>query len=217
MTDDKIDLWAIADEVDELADGWEPGAELPAEVTADAEWVRKRLLALRFTREDLDALEAEYSESAQHLRKSFATEMELLDSRHDSIVGPLLVRAEALEAQLTAYHRQALDEDERLGRKKPRTTIKTLHGTMKSRAPSAKVLVEVLDQDQAVKWLDEHGLGHYVSVSTPKPPVVTVDKVGIRDAVAWGDGPLGVVDAETGEVCPFLRVAETVRKFEVET
>lgn len=183
MTDD---LWRIADEVADLAH-WEPEPEAAAEILNDPEWVRKRMLALEFTRREL-ATETE----------RYAAERDRLDAREQEVTGPLADWAARLESSLAQYLAWKREDEERSGRK-PSASVKLPHGTIRSGAGRVAVVIE--DEDVLADWLVEN-----------RPDLVnvvrTIDRRGLVKLVA-GEVEAGhlvpLMDPDTGEKIPGVR------------
>lgn len=217
MTDD---LWGIADDVDTLAESWNPDDAYEAPSIPDrADWLRRRLLALRFTRAELDETAAAYD-----------AEISRLTNARAAAVAPLERNAAALEAQLLAYHAAVVREEEAAwrvraaaavaaGEEPPKlrvsSTIKTPHGTLRS--GGGRATVRVTNRDEALTWLRTNALDAVRHV--PESWEVDLSKApGLAVFDPLGD-PLGVgvvnADGER-EFCPGLEVLPPKRWHKVD-
>lgn len=196
-----VELWAEADGYEELGSTWDPNAaELPAEALQDEEWLRKRLLALRFARRDLEAIEAQVNAEIGRIEKRAS---ELRKGPTDAIAG--------LEGALEQYHRTVLADDKARKVKKPRTTVTTVWGKLRSGGGRAKV--QVTDLDAAVAFLRANNLERYLRhqpeewhVNLATAPEM-VRAVGVEQRVL----------TEDGEEVPGLRAVPAERWFKQDT
>ena len=218
-----IDPWEIADQLDQLTEGdWQPGQELPKSAIDDPDWVRRRLIALRFVRHDHALSEERFDLEKERLQERIAEvigeEIERLDDRRDRVIGTLARQVASLEAQLTGYHRATIEEAIRTGRKPP-TSVQLPQGTLKSRAPSVKATIKVTPEGQgpAVAWLKDNGHADMVKV---KPAVESVDLLAARKLIKFDDKgkPVGLVTPD-GVKCPddVMQALAGDRRYEIET
>ena len=234
MTDDVLsDPWGVADEIPELLDGWDPDAE-EHPVLVDgvrAEFMRKRLLAVRFRLDEIAEIRAEYDAEIAAITARLQAEIERLEAGRDEQLDDLRRSVEQLSRQLTsmhgaviaaeqARHRAAAAAAIARGEEPPKdrtpTMIRSPHGTLRSQAGGTPV-VTVLDEELLVKWLDENGYGDAVRVK----PAVEEQRLpdgrklpGLVKRAA--DGTLiGLVDKD-GERCPHVEVRDRERAHWIE-
>ena len=217
-----LDPWEIADDIDGMVEGWEPeGTELPTEAMADPDWVRRRLIALRFVREDLAISMDQFLEERQLLEARitamFGEEMERLDVREDQVLGKLRSSENALADQLRQYHRAYSAAAVRTGRKPP-VSVKMPQGTLTSKKPAVPATITVVDEPAAVAWLLANDLEAMVKPAKPTAP--TVDKVKARALVKFAkDGSVAGLANDKGTACPATVMTATAgdRRFSVDT
>lgn len=226
------DPWQVADELVDLCE-WDPEqtTELPGEALSDPEWVRKRLIALRFARKELEAVaeafDAEQVAVEDAIHDMFGDEINRLNARRNQIQGGLAQTATTLEQQLVQYHRAVIANAKRRGQK-VQPSLEFPHGTLRSKAPSVKATVQVVDEKAAVAWLEslddkdvKGGVGEdYIKT---KPATRSLDKVAARALILEGaDGKVigaGIRNDETGEVTwmPGVEVAINDRSYSIDT
>lgn len=209
------ELYAVADDLDDLT-MWEPSDpddEPPSDVLADDDWVRRRLLALRFTTEEItkysDAADAEIERILDSLEAIIGREA---DPDLDQESTGLRRSQSVLTAQLVAYHRAKIRDAEARGLKKLPTTIKTLQGRLRSGAGTHRV--QITDKSALIEWLVANG---HNDVITRIPAHIEVDLRKLKGLVHLdGDGsPVGVV-SEDGDLCPGVRVIPAERWHKVD-
>lgn len=212
------DLWDVADDVDELADSWDPAAqpEPPAEAfTDEVEWVRRRLAALRFIHRDISSTSAEYEDEINRLREALA-DVVGAPSSGDAPATGLWARVESIEHQLKQYHATVIARAEAEGAKAP-STVKSIHGKLRSGDPG-KWTVKLADTSDAatpIAWLLDHGFDQAVTIvpevrklnGSTAPGLVSTDP---------DSGEVGIFNAK-GESCPGLRFERVPRWFKVDT
>lgn len=211
-TDVTTDLWAVADEIDELIAAWDPDSPEPAIATADDEFVNRRMLALRFKLDEIERTRAQYDTQIDRLQQ----EIDRLAERRDRQLDGDQRDVDALTAQLTTYHRAVLDDAERRGtpdRRLPKS-VRMPHGDLRSRA-AGQIVVEI-DREyrqHVVDWLEASGLGDCVRTTVTTSP----DRTALRSLVKIGsDGEIvGVVNAD-GEPMPHATYRQQQRTHWVE-
>lgn len=225
------DLWGVADDVEELAESWQPDvdAEAPSEAFTDTDgWVARRLAALRFTHAEIESTSAAYRAEIERLERDLAQ----LVGHPTHTVGETVHRAtglhrqiESLEGQLMAFHAAAIAQAEAAYRalpagKRPKnpklpTTIRSTQGRLRSGA-GGRYRVKVESEELAgavVAWLEDNGFTEAVNVIPEQrrldgrvaPGLVTVNE----------DGEAGIFNAK-GEPCPHLRFERPSRWFKVD-
>lgn len=217
MTEPTNDLWEVADDVEALAEAWDPAAqpEPPADAFNDeVEWVRRRLAALRFTHRDIASTSAEYEAEIARLQEVLAGIVGRPSGKDTPATG-MWARVESIELQLKQFHRTAIARAEAEGAKVP-NTVNSIHGKLRSTDPG-KWTVKLADEEQAAvvtAWLLDHGYEDAVTIvpevrklnGSKAPGLVTVDD----------DGEVGIFNAK-GEPCPGLRFERVPRWFKVDT
>lgn len=199
MTDETADLWGVADEIDDIIESWRPDEQPEPPSGIDDEWVRKRLLALRFIQSDVD----------RHV-----DEVQRLVDRRDRIVGALTARADAITAQLTAHHRAIIADQERHDRE-PSTTIRLPYGDLRSKAGGGCTITIAKGHEADVAaWLEKHGYADAVVETPPQPRSIRPNRTKMRGLVTYAaDGtPVGIVN-KNGEACPHLQLEALPRSF----
>lgn len=211
MTDENsptYDPWAVADEIGDMLDGWDPEAvERPR---VDDEWLNRRMLALRFKLDEQQRIRAMYDDQIKRLR----AELDRLVDRRDGQLAAEQDDVAALAWQLTTYHAAELADAERRGvpdRRLPKS-MRLPHGDLRSRQ-SGSVRIEFSDEhvDEIVAWL--RAAGYDDAIRTRSVP----DRAALRDLIRRSDDGeiVGIVNAD-GERLPHVEYVEPSRRYWVE-
>lgn len=220
------DLYGIEDEIEAMAE-WEPGDEFPTFLPDEAgEFVAKRFLAIRFTREEVSETEEMFARQIELL----LTEIQKLEGRRDEQTSSLRRTVRKITTQLVQFHRASVARTERehalraaaaveAGREIPKlrlpTTVKGVHGQLRSKAGgNALVRIEPGCESDVVRWLYENEMEHAVRV---KPAVEEEHLPDLRKLQGLvhraEDGkPIGI-KSEDGELCPHITIEERERDY----
>jgi hypothetical protein len=238
MSDDDMltDPWGIADEIDGLVDGYDPSAEEPPTVTDEqaADWAGRRLLALRFTADEMRQVQAQYAAEIARLRQRLEEEIARLNDQRDEHVEQLQSTLVALSGQLQRMHAQRIAHSEQLhriaasaaadeGRSEPKkrlpTTIRVPHGTLRSRQASSNAVVSFDPEHETdiVKWLEANGYGEGVRVKPAVAEQRLVDKRKLGGLVKRDDdGKIVGLTNDAGDECPHVTVTDRGRAYWIE-
>lgn len=237
VLDDSVldDPWGIADEIVGLVEQYDPSAEEPPTVTDDqtADWAGRRLLALRFTVDEITQTQAQYDSEIDRLRRRLEDEIARLTDQRDEHVEQLRSTVEALTGQLQRMHAQRISHAEALhriaaaaaadeGRAEPKQRLPTMiripHGTLRSQSGgNAVVSFEPEHEADIVEWLEANGFAEGVRVKPAVAEQRLVDKRKLGGLVRRDeDGEIVGLVNDDGDKCPHVTVTDRGRAYWIE-
>lgn len=214
------DHYDVADNIEDFVAEWDPDeATEPPTVIDDeglADWIGRRLKAIRFRTEEMDELRMDYAAEVAPLQE----EIDRLIARRDDIIAGLARDRRVIAHQLHQVHERHLAHAERRAEQGDRTPlpkmIRTPHGDLRSMT-SSNAIVDIVDEDDAgtkpaaleqavVDWLVAHDLTAGLRWVEPVAGHWKIDGRKLPGLVTEGDdGRLRIVDAK-GEECPHLAI-----------